>query len=631
MFEFDKYERHLHQTPPATPVYGYTPVSGVRQMSLLVWGEHCVECAAPACFSTCDLYQKRPDRRCRRFVFGAYRNRNFDSLRGYGAELHFKRWAKLEARGNVSLWPTGRALFAEKSLELLSRCSNLIGTVAGKITDDIRWSYVTEAALERLGRYLHRQSRGNSNPDAFLLELYNPTDEALRMQLSFTLSKEERVRRTAAREVSPSFTATVVLPRGYSRHEFEWRRLQAVAAPGVPFDISLVPEADGHGSLVILTADFVRYADTPAGSKKKRPDIKCIVWDVDNTLWDGILIEGDPVKPKPGVSELLKYFDERGILLSIASKNDHDSVWERLTAFGIAEYFLFPQINWAPKSQNIKTIAKNLNIGLDTFAFIDDNPSELDEVARVLPDLTCINVTEIAGLTANPRFQGSNSAEAAVRRHLYREAIQRDSAQASFGEDFVSFLRCCGIVLDISRYADDDLERAVELVQRTNQLNFSGHKYSKSELLDIIDNPELDKYILKCGDTYGFYGTVGFVIVERPSHGTLRIRDLMLSCRVQGKFLEQALLHHLVTDHSQAAVRVWVNFHETARNRPALNVLEALQFRRCEPGKDECQDGMVLDSIDRLACDFITVRCSPGPSAEGPLPGSVGFPASILR
>ena len=105
MFEFDKYEMHLHVDRNLAPLTSYKPVQNVEKMSLLMWGEHCVECAAPGCFATCDLYQSRPDQRCRRLTYGMYRNRRFSSVRGYGAEVTFKKWGKIEARGNTLMLP----------------------------------------------------------------------------------------------------------------------------------------------------------------------------------------------------------------------------------------------------------------------------------------------------------------------------------------------------------------------------------------------------------------------------------------------------------------------------------------------------------------------------------------------
>src|SRR5262249_51447457 len=216
---------------------------------------------------------------------------------------------------------------------------------------------------------------------------YNPMAQEARLQLIFSVCKEclpgddNHAAGTAA--VIPPVVHTLALAPGYSRNSFEVRSLDRFLIPRVPFSITLVPEADSNARLVFLCADFVKYKRRPVAPHKGH--IKCVVWDLDNTLWDGVLIEGDHVKLRAGIPELLKYLDERGILLSIASNNDHQSAWNELTRLGVADYFLYPQIDWTPKSRNVSAIAKHLSIGLDTVAFVDDNPFELDEVASTLP------------------------------------------------------------------------------------------------------------------------------------------------------------------------------------------------------------------------------------------------------
>ena len=115
--------------------------------------------------------------------------------------------------------------------------------------------------------------------------------------------------------------------------------------------------------------------------KKDKQTIKCVVWDLDNTVWDGILLEDREVVLRPHVVDILKTLDERGILHSVASRNDHDLAMAKLEEFGIAEYFLYPQINWNPKSGSVAQIAKDINTGLDAIAFVDDQPFEREEVA----------------------------------------------------------------------------------------------------------------------------------------------------------------------------------------------------------------------------------------------------------
>jgi FkbH-like protein len=593
MFEFD--QAAADSTNLATPELPYEPVSDIDEMSLLVWGEHCIECAAPACFTTCDLYESRPDTRCRRFRLGARRNPNFRSFRGYGVEIEFKQWAKVESRGNTRLAPARVVRRMETMLEMAAPAVNLVGKTLAAVTGDIRPRWSNQVLRERLGRAVHRRQRSSAKPSLFLLEVYNLESTAL--NLIMTVAPAASTAKSNG-QISSTFRTTLVLPPGYSRHEVDYRLFSKITDLD-SFDISLTPEADAGGRLVFLTADFVRL--TSEAKSKDQKNIKCVVWDLDNTLWPGVLLEGAPPMIRPEVLKLIRFLDDRGILLSIASKNDSESALAALRTAGVADYFLYPQINWNPKSHSIKQIAEALNIGLDTFAFIDDNPFEREEVAAVLPQVLCLDSADVAPLAADGRFQGSTSSEARARRRMYKEAIQREEEQEQYSGDYLAFLRTCGIQLEIGGYTPDDFDRAAELVQRTNQLNFSGRKYTRGQLFEIVEDSTVDKYVLRCSDKYGSYGTIGLALV-RSKPGELFIEDLMVSCRVQGKFLEQAFFAHILTHHNPGgATTIRVNYQQTPKNTPARKVLETIGFTA---GED---NSMVLHDGAALSCDFITL------------------------
>ena len=113
-------------------------------------------------------------------------------------------------------------------------------------------------------------------------------------------------------------------------------------------------------------------------SKLKSEDrkIKCVIWDLDNTIWNGTLLEDQTVILRPNITEIIRTLDERGILQSICNRNSYEQVFEKLREFKLAEYFIYSQVNWSPKSESIAAIAKAINIGTDTLAFIDDQQFE---------------------------------------------------------------------------------------------------------------------------------------------------------------------------------------------------------------------------------------------------------------
>jgi FkbH-like protein len=355
---------------------------------------------------------------------------------------------------------------------------------------------------------------------------------------------------------------------------------------------------------VFLTLDFVKTRGG-VGRDRHSEAIKCVVLDLDNTLWDGVLLEDETLRANANLVRLVRELDSRGILLSIASKNDHDHAWHKVEELGLAEYFLHPQINWRPKGENIARISSALDIGLNTFAFIDDNPFELDEVSRRLPQVTCLHVDDVGGLLDNPRFAGSTSVEAKNRRRYYREALARTTDQLNYKSDYSGFLASCETKLEISSYQEADFDRVVELAQRTNQLNFSGTRYTRPEVARLLADQDLEKYVLRCTDKYGSYGTVGLGLVRRRGR-EIRVEEFMLSCRVQGRLIEQAFFRHLLEgSNTKERLKLWVNFHPTHRNRPAAQVLDRLNFRADAPG-----DGLVLDvsrhSLSRAPIEIVS-------------------------
>lgn len=607
MYEIDHKNAAAPQRAPA-PTPSYNHVQGIAAASFLSWGEHCVECAEPSCFQTCDLYSSRPDGKCRRFTDGIVRNEAFPSARGYGAEISFKKWGKLESRGNVSLTPYKRLLAMEGLVNGSKPVIDVLGAVISRITGDPRWRSVRSRMLDRAIRRWHARRRRGLRPDVFLLEVFNPNDRPAVLQVSLGIARKQLAQRgLSPTTILPLFRERVELAPGYSCHEIPYEKMSSVTEAGLPFDIALIPEADSNPTLIFLCADFVRYAakaSVPAIVNDKLA-VKCVVWDLDNTMWKGVLLEDDNVQIDAKILDLVKILDSRGILMSVASKNDFMLAHAKLQEFGMEEYILYPQINWQSKSENIKTIAEKLNIGLDTVAFIDDNDFELNEVARSLPMVTCINARDITSLAKDPRFQGSTTAEAKRRRLMYRQAMERDDDQHKFGDNFFEFLKSCNIKLRLLPYSSEYFERVCELLQRTNQLNFSGRKYRREEIGSIISDRSLEKWVLECSDKYGSYGVVGFSLVACWGE-EIRIEDFMLSCRVQARFVEQAFFAALIEDHP-AVRKLTVNFTATGRNAPAQQVLVAMGF-----DKDPERKGMIMDlQKHSLACDFIQVVREP--------------------
>ena len=260
--------------------------------------------------------------------------------------------------------------------------------------------------------------------------------------------------------------------------------------------------------------------------------IKCLVWDLDNTLWDGILLEDRDVVLKDGIIDILKELDRRGILLSIASKNDRDDAMRKLREFGIEEYFIYPQIGWGSKAESISEIAASLNISTDTFAFIDDQPFEREEVNFTLPEVMAIDAAEYKNLLQMDRFIPKFITEdSRMRRKMYQADLERKNAESGFKGSGEEFLATLGMELTVASVEKGDLERVEELTVRTNQLNSTGITYSFEELEGFIRSKDHIFLIAELKDKFGPYGKIGLVLLEE-TEDVLRIKLLLMSCRV---------------------------------------------------------------------------------------------------
>jgi FkbH-like protein len=295
--------------------------------------------------------------------------------------------------------------------------------------------------------------------------------------------------------------------------------------------------------------------------------IKCLVWDLDETLWHGTLLQDDEVRLKASVTQIIETLDQRGILLSIASKNHFEDAISKLKEFKLDSFFLYPQIHWNSKVESIKTIADSLNIGLDAIGFIDDNPAELAEVRFSFPQVCCIpadNMLELLDMPELiPQFVTQDQAN---RRNMYLAGMKRDEKEKEFVGSKESFLASLKMKLTIFQAGQQDLQRAEELTIRTNQLNATGYTYSYEEL-DFLR--QSDNYLLlmsKLTDIYGTYGHIGLALVETGAR-VWTIKLLLMSCRVMSRGVGAIMLNHLINLARKHSVSLWAEFVPTDRNR----------------------------------------------------------------
>lgn len=330
----------------------------------------------------------------------------------------------------------------------------------------------------------------------------------------------------------------------------------------------------------------------PKGMSDRR-EIKCVIWDLDETLWTGILLESPAVALRPGIRDVIVELDRRGILHSIASRNDFDQAMRTLQTLGLSEYFIRPQINWGAKSVSVGNIQQQLNIGFEALLFIDDQPYERDEVRQRHPEVLCVPAEEYAALPTRgylqPRFITEESAR---RRQMYRDDICRTQDEAAHAGPAAEFLQALEMRFVIAAATEDDLQRAEELTVRTHQLNATGRIYAYEELNALRCSPHHALLICELEDRYGSYGKIGLALLEKqPGHNHLRL--MLMSCRVMSRGLGTILLSHLMRLTKGENKALLADFKPTRSNRQLYVAYKFANFTEREGLPD---GGIVLEN-----------------------------------
>lgn len=317
---------------------------------------------------------------------------------------------------------------------------------------------------------------------------------------------------------------------------------------------------------------------------------KVIVLDCDRTLWEGICgedgamgIELDP--PRQILQELMVEQHNAGMLLCVCSKNNEQDVVEvferRLDMPLKRDNFVSWRVNWEAKSENIKSLAQELNLGLDSFIFIDDNPVECAEVQANCPEvLTLLLPSKVEEI---PRFlqhiwafdRLKVTVEDKQRTALYKQNIQRDLLLKK-SPTLENFLDGLGLDIKISSPSTQQLARVAQLTHRTNQFNLTTIRRSEQEIAQLCQSGELECLIVEVSDRFGDYGLVG-VILFSPNSNILNVDTFLLSCRVLGRGVEHRMLARLgEIAFERGQTQVNLSYIPTAKNQPALNFLNAV-------------------------------------------------------
>lgn len=367
----------------------------------------------------------------------------------------------------------------------------------------------------------------------------------------------------------------------------------------------------------------------------KQPHFKVIAVDADDTLWGGVCSEDGSlgVMVEEGHRHLQEFLLDRrsaGFLLVLVSKNEEADVRAVFAQHpGMVlkwEHFVATQVNWRPKSTNLRSLAAELNLGLDSFIFLDNSGVECAEVRSNCPEVLAMQLPAelgqftpfLAHLWACDRLVITS--EDRQRNQMYDdERERRQSQQAELS--FEGFLRGLGLKITVQPVGEDHMARVAQLTQRTNQFNLSNIRRTEDQIRALLLDPTYRCWSVDVEDRFGAYGLAGVVFAQEKEN-RLELDTLLLSCRVLGRQVEQALLAGL-KQHSQARGLEAVDafFLPTAKNRPCRDFLDQAPWVQMDSVGSGVRYRAPLDRIaprpEYVALDW---RQSSAPVVTAPAP-----------
>jgi FkbH-like protein len=334
-------------------------------------------------------------------------------------------------------------------------------------------------------------------------------------------------------------------------------------------------------------------------NRLSNPPKKVLLLDCDNTLWGGVIGEDGLAGIRlgqDGIGTAYVDFQKRvrelgrcGMLLALVSKNSPEDVWrvfdEHPSMILRREDISAARINWKSKSENIAELAQELNLGLDSFAFWDDNPFERESVRTEMPEVCTLDISnEVwnwpSWLESSSLFSKFEiSEEDLCRKQLY-EARSRFNQASQQSSSEVSFLKSIGLNPTIVPIGEALISRAVQLTNKTNQFNLRTIRYDEAAFRKAIGDKSTISFLVHLKDKFGDHGNVGLVVVSTKENSRIAFLDMfLLSCRVLSRHLEAWMLHECSKQLIARGIDILVaEFIPTERNKVAANFLREHGF-----------------------------------------------------
>ena len=265
--------------------------------------------------------------------------------------------------------------------------------------------------------------------------------------------------------------------------------------------------------------------------------VKLIIWDLDNTLWNGTLSEGG-IDDNPLNYEFVKRLTDHGIINAICSKNDEAPVYKELDRIGLSDYFVFNSINWEAKGNRIATIIKNMNLRPVNVLFLDDDKKNLEEVKSISPDIM-VSLPDVIPQLYNQLDDSFKDDSEHKRLKQYKVLEEKNAASEKFGNN-EEFLASCDIKVCVKNNCIEQFDRILELINRTNQLNYTKKRLTADDLKLLLDDKSKQSAYVLCKDKFGDYGLVGFYTLKDNV-----FEHFLFSCRTLGMGVEDFIYNYL--------------------------------------------------------------------------------------
>lgn len=358
---------------------------------------------------------------------------------------------------------------------------------------------------------------------------------------------------------------------------------------------------------------------------------KVLILDCDNTLWSGVIGEDGPdgIEMGPNHPKGIYFYhaqktflrlQRNGVLLALCSKNNLNDV-ENILNFHQdflikKESFILKKINWLDKVSNIKEISKSLNLGLDSFVFLDDSDFEIEHVKSELPQVTCLKVPknlssyhlvldQIELLFFNPNLTN----EDLVKTQMYLENIMRKDLFDN-SNSIENYLSSLGLTISIKWNENVPVIRSSQMTQKTNQFNLTTLRLSEAEILSKINSKEYEVCTISVSDKFGDSGVTGLAIIKiNTATSSCEIEVFLLSCRIIGRHIEFKFFELILDKLTKFGINeIFANYFRTEKNIQVQNFYDILGFKRTCVNNDSISYILNINSYIKKNYPYIKVQ-----------------------